>query len=205
MGQYFVIHPTHPQARLIAQAVKVLMGGGVIAYPTDATYALGCHLGDRTPLDRIRRLRQLTDKHDFTLVCRDLSELSTYARVENAQYRLIRRLTPGPYTFLLPATREVPKRLVHPKRKSVGLRVPRHPIVAQLLAGLGAPMMSTTLQLPDAEHPLSEPELFRDDIERHVDLIIDGGVGGLEPTTVLDLTASDIVVVRAGLGDISGL
>ncbi len=183
----------------------MLRAGSLVVYPTDSSYALGCTMTNKAAQTRIRRLRGIGDSHYLTLVCRDLSELSTYARVENAQYRLIRRLRPGPYTFLLPATREVPKRLVHPKRKSGGLRVPRHPIVAQLLAGLGAPMMSTTLQLPDAEHPLSEPELFRDDIERHVDLIIDGGVGGLEPTTVLDLTASDIVVVRAGLGDISGL
>jgi tRNA threonylcarbamoyl adenosine modification protein (Sua5/YciO/YrdC/YwlC family) len=200
MSQFFSIHPTHPQRRLLVQAAEILRGGGIVVYPTDSTYALACRIGDRDAVDRIRVLRRLDPLHHFTLVCRDLSELSNYARVDNTSFRTLKRYTPGPFTFLLRASREVPRRLVHPKRKTIGLRVPDHVIAQALLEVLGEPLMSTSLILPDDPVPLSEPELFRTALERKVDLIIDGGAGGLVSTTVVDLTEAVPVVVRQGLG-----
>ena len=200
MSQYFSVHPTHPQQRLLAQAGDIVARGGLVAYPTDATYSLGCHIGDKAALDRVRQIRRLDKHHDLTLICRDLSELGTYARVDNAAYRILKRLTPGPFTFLLPATREVPRRLVHPKKKTVGLRVPDSPIALGLLQALGEPMMTTTMQLPGEALPMTDPEEIRARLERSVDLVIDGGIGGLEPTTVVDLTVAGGRVVRAGAG-----
>ena len=200
MAQYFHIHPTHPQKRLVAQAVDIVRAGGVIAYPTDSSYALGCHLGDKTAMERIRSIRRLDDKHHFTLVCRDLSQLALYARVDNASYRLLKANTPGPYTFLLPATREVPRRLQHSRRKTIGLRVPDHAIAQALLAELAEPLMSVTLILPGDELPQSDPDDIRTALQHQVDLVIDGGHCGFEPTTVVDLAGASPLVVRAGKG-----
>ncbi len=201
MSQYFSVHPTHPQQRLLKQAAEIVAGGGLVVYPTDTTYALGCHIGDKHALDRVRKIRRLGKHHDLTLICRDLSELGTYARVDNAAYRILKRLTPGPYTFLLPATREVPRRLVHPKKKTIGLRVPGNPIALGLLEALGEPMMTTTMQLPGEELPLLDPEEIRERLEHAVDLVIDGGFGAVEPTTVVDLTVAGGEVVRIGAGE----
>jgi tRNA threonylcarbamoyl adenosine modification protein (Sua5/YciO/YrdC/YwlC family) len=201
LSQYFSIHPTHPQSRLLTQAAGIVSSGGLVVYPTDTTYALGCHIGDKTALDRIRQIRQLDRNHDLTLMCRDLSELGTYARVDNASYRIVKRFTPGPFTFLLPATREVPRRLVHPKKKTIGLRVPDHPIALGLLDALGEPMMTTTMRLPGDSFPLTDPEDIREALERSVDLVIDGGHCGVVPTTVVDLTQPGGEVVREGLGE----
>ena len=200
MSQYFSIHATHPQQRLLKQAAGIVGNGGLVVYPTDTTYALGCHIGDKGALDRLRQLRRLDKHHDLTLICRDLSELGSYARVDNAAYRILKRLTPGPYTFLLPATREVPRRLIHPKKKSIGLRVPDSPIALGLLGALGEPMLTTTMQLPEEDMPLVDPEAIRERLEHAVDLVIDGGFGGLEPTTVVDLTVAGGEVVRPGAG-----
>lgn len=200
MSQCFVVHPTHPQRRLLTKAAEVLRDGGVVVYPTDSTYALGCRIGDKAGLDRIRAIRRLDELHHFTLVCRDLSELSHYARVDNPNYRILKRYTPGPFTFLLPATREVPRRLVHPKRRTIGLRVPANPIALGLLEALGEPIMSTSLIMPGESVPLSEPEDIRERLAKRVDLILDGGAGGLTPTTVVDLTEDSPRVTRIGLG-----
>ncbi len=201
MAQYFEIHPTHPQSRLIKRAVEIVRNGGVIAYPTDSSYALGCHIGDKAAMERIRRIRRVEDDHNFTLVCRDLSEVAQYARVGNADYRLLKANTPGPYTFILPATREVPRRLQHPKRKTIGLRVPDHVIAQALLAELNEPLMSSTLMLPGESLPLSDPAEIRQCLEHEVDLIIDGGFCGLDPTTVIELEEGRATVVRQGKGD----
>lgn len=201
MSQFFSVHPTHPQQRLLKQAADIVSRGGLVVYPTDTTYALGCHIGDKNALDRVRQIRRLDKHHDLTLVCRDLSELGTYARVDNAAYRILKRLTPGPYTFLLPATREVPRRMVHPKKKTIGLRVPDNPIALGLLEALGEPMMTTTMRLPDDELPLLDPEEIRERLEHAVDLVIDGGFGGVESTTVVDLTVAGGEVIRAGAGE----
>jgi len=201
MAQYFEIHPTHPQSRLIKRAVEIVRHGGVIAYPTDSSYALGCHIGDKAAMERIRRIRRVEEDHNFTLVCRDLSEVSQYARVGNADYRLLKANTPGPYTFILPATREVPRRLQHPKRKTIGLRVPDHVIAQALLAELNEPLMSSTLMLPGESLPLSDPGEIRQRLEHEVDLIIDGGFCGLDPTTVIELEEGRATVVRQGKGD----
>ncbi len=203
MSQYFQIHPLNPQARLIQQAVAIIRGGGVVAYPTDSAYALGCQLGDKTALERIRRIRKLDDKHNFTLVCRDLSELGTYARVDNGAYRLIRNHTPGPYTFILKATDEVPRRLLHPKRRTIGLRVPENPIALALLESLGEPLMSVTLLLPDEELPMTDPELIRERLEHDLDLVIDGGTCNTELTSVIDLADDVPSVIRVGRGEVS--
>lgn len=203
MSQFFQIHPDNPQVRLIKQAVEIVHRGGVIAYPTDSAYALGCHLGDKAALERIRRIRKLDDGHNFTLVCRDLSELGTYARVDNTAFRLIRAHTPGPYTFILKATDEVPRRLLHPKRRTIGLRVPENRIALDLLEALGEPLMSVTLILPGDELPLTDPFEIRERLEHDVDLVIDGGVCGAEPTTVIDLADDTAVVLRQGRGDSS--
>jgi tRNA threonylcarbamoyl adenosine modification protein (Sua5/YciO/YrdC/YwlC family) len=201
LSQYFSIHPTHPQARLLAQAASIVASGGLVVYPTDTTYALGCHIGDKAALDRIRQIRKLDRHHDLTLMCRDLSELGTYARVDNASYRIVRRFTPGPFTFLLPATREVPRRLVHPKKKTIGLRVPDNAIALGLLDALGEPMMTTTMRLPGDSFPLTDPEDIREALEHSVDLVIDGGHCGVVSTTVVDLTQAGGEVVREGLGE----
>jgi tRNA threonylcarbamoyl adenosine modification protein (Sua5/YciO/YrdC/YwlC family) len=200
MSQYFAIHVTHPQRRLLAQAADIVRDGGVIVYPTDSTYALGCHIGDKEALDRIRAIRRLDKLHHFTLVCRDLKELSIYARVDNSSYRILKHYTPGPFTFLLHASREVPRRLVHPKRRTIGIRVPDHVVAQGLLEALGEPLMSTSLILPDATNALSDPEEIRAALEKRVDLIIDGGACELTATTVVDLTEARPVVVRPGLG-----
>jgi len=201
MSQYFQIHPVTPQQRLINQAVDIIRKGGVIAYPTDSAYALGCRLDDKQAMDRIRQIRNLDERHHFTLVCRDLSEIGVYARVNNTAFRLIKAHTPGPYTFILAATREVPRRLLHPKRKTIGLRVPDNAIAQALVAGMGEPLASTTLQLPGDERPLSDPEVIRERLERQVDLVIDGGHGPVEPTTVVDFVEDVPEVVRHGAGD----
>lgn len=203
MAQYFVIHPENPQARLIKQAVEIIRKGGLVVFPTDSCYAIGCHLGDKDTLDRIRRIRQFDDKHHFTLVCRDLSELGVYAKVDNRQFRFLKSATPGPYTFILQATREVPKRVMHPKRSTIGLRVPDHPVVLALLEELGEPLLSSTLLLPGDELPPTEGWEIRERLEHEVELVLDGGHCGIEPTTVIDLTDDDPVLLRAGKGDIA--
>lgn len=205
MTQYFTVHPDNPQLRLLRQAAVMMKQGAVVVYPTDSAYAIGCILGDKRALDRIRAIRHLNPRHNFTLMCRDLSELSTYARVTNHVYRVLRSHTPGPYTFILNATSEVPKRLLQPKRRSIGLRVPEHPVTQALLDALDSPMMSTTLILPGAEVPLIEPEAMRDVLGNQVDLIIDSGSCGLEPTTVVDLRDDDIQVLRVGKGVVDAL
>lgn len=205
MSQYFEIHATHPQQRLITQAVAVVRGGGIIVYPTDSCYALGCCLGNKVPMERIRRIRQVDSSHNFTLVCSDLSELATYTRIDNSAFRLLKTLTPGPYTFILPASREVPRRLQNPRRKTIGLRVPGHPISQALLESLGEPLMSSTLTLPGDELPLTDAREMRERLNSRVDLVIDGGYCGLEPTTVLDLTGETPSVLRYGRGDVSML
>jgi tRNA threonylcarbamoyl adenosine modification protein (Sua5/YciO/YrdC/YwlC family) len=201
MSQFFRVHPEDPQSRLIHQATEIINGGGVIAYPTDSAYALGCHIGDKRALERIRQIRKLDKNHNFTLICRDLSDLSVYARVNNSAYRMIKAATPGPFTFILPATREVPRRLVHPKRKTIGLRVPDNPICQALLADLGEPLMSTTLILPGDEYPLSDPIEIRDMLEHQLDLVIDGGFCGLEPTTVVNMENDAPEITRVGCGE----
>lgn len=203
MSQFYQIHPDNPQARLIRNAVDIIRNGGVVVYPTDSAYALGCHIGDKNALDRIRRIRKLDDKHNFTLVCRDLSEIATYAKVNNSVYRLLRHTTPGPYTFILPATSEVPRRLMHPKRKTVGLRVPDNAIAAALLADLGEPLMSVTLIMPGDDLPLIDPYDIRETLEHDVDLVIDGGYCGMEPTTVVDLVDDTPLVLRTGKGNVA--
>nr|WP_019365063.1 L-threonylcarbamoyladenylate synthase [Pseudomonas luteola] len=201
MSQYIEIHPQNPQPRLIRQAVDIIQSGGVIAYPTDSSYALGCRIGEKNAVERIRRIRQLDDKHNFTLVCRDLSELGLYAKVDTSTFRLIKAHTPGPYTFILNATREVPRILLHPKRRTIGVRVPEHPITQALLEELGEPLMSVSLIMPGEKESLSDPYEMRDQLDHLVDLIIDGGMGGLEPSTVVNLTDSEPEVLRVGAGD----
>lgn len=201
MSQYFYIHPDNPQARLVKQAVALIRDGAVVAYPTDSAYALGCHLGDKPALERIIRIRELNDRHNFTLLCRDLSEIANYAKVDNATYRLLKAHTPGAYTFILAATGEVPRRILHPKRKTIGIRVPDHPICQALLGELNEPLLTTTLQLPGDTDPLNDPEEIRERVGSRLDLIIDGGFGALEPTTVVDLSGDDPVILREGRGD----
>ncbi|SFC47195.1 L-threonylcarbamoyladenylate synthase [Pragia fontium] len=201
MSQFFYIHQDNPQSRLISQSVDFLRKGGVIVYPTDSGYALGCMLEDKHAMERICRIRQLDSHHNFTLMCRDLSELSTYAHVDNAAFRLIKNNTPGNYTFILKATKEVPRRLMNEKRKTIGLRVPSNPIALALLAELNEPLMSTTLMLPGNDFAESDPEEIRDTLSKQVDLIINGGYLGQQPTTVVDLTEDAPVVVREGAGD----
>lgn len=205
MSQYFDIHIKNPQQRLIKQAVDIIHGGGVIVYPTDSSYALGCHIGDKKALDRLRRIRNIDEKHNLTLVCKDLAEISTYAKVSNSDYRLMKSLTPGPYTFILKATHDVPRRLMHAKRRTIGIRVVDHPVVNALLDELGQPIMSCTLILPDEELPVTEAEDVRTILEHQVDLIIDGGHCGLEPTTVIRLTEGKPDIRRQGKGKDHGL
>ncbi len=197
------LHPTDPQPRRIETVVQVIRSGGLIAYPTDSSYAFGCHIGDRQATDRIRRIRRTDKKHNFTLVCRDLSEISSYARVDNWAYRLIKSLTPGPYTFILPATRGLPKRLQNPKRHTIGIRVPDHPVVQALLGLLGEPIMSSTLTLPGETLPLTEAMEIEERIGPQIDAIVDAGPTGIEPTSVLDLTGGSVEILRRGRGDVS--
>lgn len=201
MTQYFYIHPENPQPRLIKQAIMLIRDGGVAAYPTDSAYALGCHLGDKEALERIVRIRELDQRHNFTLLCRDLSEIATYAKVDNATYRLLKTYTPGAYTFILNATSEVPRRILHPKRKTIGIRVPDHVICQALLAELNEPLLTTTLQLPGEDEPLTDPETIREQLGSRLDLVIDGGQGTLQATTVVDLTEERPRVLREGRGD----
>ena len=203
MTQYFKIHPVNPQKRLLERAAAMVREGAIIVYPTDSTYALGWHIGDKTALERVRRIRQTERDHDFTLVCRDLSEIANYARVDNWVYRLLRSLTPGPYTFILRATHEVPKRLQDPKRRSIGIRVPGNVVARELLEELGEPLMSSTLLLPEESLPMTDPEEIRDRLGKVVDLVLDGGAGGVEPTSVLDLSRDGVSVLRHGKGDVS--
>jgi tRNA threonylcarbamoyl adenosine modification protein (Sua5/YciO/YrdC/YwlC family) len=201
MTQYFQIHPDNPQIRLIKQAVQIIQSGGIVAVPTDSAYALVCQLDDKSAVERLRRIRGVDEKHHLTLLCRDLSEIALYARVDNAQYRMLKATTPGPYTVILEATRELPRRLSHPSRKTIGLRVPENTITQALLAELGAPLIGTTLQLPGDEEILSDPDEVRTRLEKLIDLVIDGGAGTLEPTTVIDLTGPEPVLIREGRGD----
>jgi tRNA threonylcarbamoyl adenosine modification protein (Sua5/YciO/YrdC/YwlC family) len=202
MSQYFQIHPVNPQARLVHQAVEIIRNNGLLVYPTDSSYALGCRVGDKRGMERIRRIRQLDNRHNFTLVCSDLSEISSYARVDNSSYRLMKSLTPGAYTFILRATHEVPRRLQHPKRKTIGIRIPDHPIAQALLEELGEPLMSSTLILPGADMPETDAHDIRERLEHDVDLVIEGGNCGVEPTTVVELVDGVAEVVRAGCGSV---
>jgi len=205
MSQYFEIHPDNPQQRLIHQAVEIIHDGGVVAYPTDSSYAIGCHLGDKSAMERIRRIRKVDDKHHFTLVCSDLSEIATYAKVSNADYRLLKSLTPGPYTFLLKATNEVPRRLMHPKRRVIGIRVVDNPIVQAMLSELGQPIMSSTLILPGKSVPETDANQIREKLEHDVDLVIDGGNCGFEATTVIRMVDGSPEIIRQGKGTDHGL
>jgi tRNA threonylcarbamoyl adenosine modification protein (Sua5/YciO/YrdC/YwlC family) len=201
MSQYFQIHPDNPQPRLVRQAAAIIQSGGIVAVPTDSAYALVCRLDDKAAVERLRRIRGVDDKHHLTLLCRDLSEISVYARVDNQQYRLLKATTPGPYTLVLDATREVPRRLSHPSRKTIGLRVPENRILLALLEELGAPVIGTTLQLPGDQHMLSDPDEVRERLGNQVELVIDGGAGTLEPTTIVDLTGPEPLLLRQGRGD----
>ncbi len=202
MAQYFLVHPQNPQARLIRQAADILRGGGVVAYPTDSCYALGCQLDDKNAVTRMRSIRGLDESHLMSLMCRDLAEIARFAKVDNSTYRLLKANTPGSYTFLLNATKEVPRRLQHPKRATIGLRVPDHPVALALLEELGEPMVSTTLLLPGDETPLNDGEELRDRLARQVDLVIDAGACGLGMTTVIDLSGDQPELIRAGRGSL---
>ena len=205
MTRYFEIHPINPQKRLIQNAVSIVRGGGVIAYPTDSCYALGCHIGDKTALQRIQKIRRLDNKHNLTLLCRDLAEIGTYAKIQNSSFRLMKAATPGPYTFLLMATQGVPKRLQHPKRKTIGVRVPDNQIILDLLEELGEPMLSTSLILPGNSLPMTDPVEIGEKLCGQIDLVIDGGACGLDATTVVDMADGQAVIVRQGIGDISAI
>jgi tRNA threonylcarbamoyl adenosine modification protein (Sua5/YciO/YrdC/YwlC family) len=201
MSQYFEIHPTHPQQRLIKRTAETINDGGVVVYPTDSGYAMGCHIGDKAALERICRIRQLDERHNFTLVCRDLSEIATYAKVSNGDYRILKAHTPGAYTFILQATREVPRRLQHNKRKTIGIRVPAHPVAQAILETLNQPLMSSSLIMPGDERPLSDPLEIRERLEHQVDLVVDGGHCPPDPTTIVDLTEQIPRLIRRGGGD----
>jgi len=201
MTQYFEVHPQNPQARLIRQAAQIIQAGGIVAAPTDSAYALVCRLDDKAAVEKVRRIRGVDEKHHLTLLVRDLSEIATYARVDNRQYRQLKAVTPGPYTVILEATKEVPRRLSHPSRKTIGIRVPENAILLALLDELGEPLIGTTLQLPGDDQMLSDPDEVRDRLDRQIELVIDGGAGTLEPTTIVDLTGPDAELVREGRGD----
>ena len=202
MSQYFAVHPTHPQPRLIAQAAAIIRDGGVIAYPTDSCYAIGCRIGDKEAMQRLRAIRKIDDKHHLTLMCRDLSEIANYAQVDNVQYRLLKKLTPGSYTFILRASREVPRRLLHPRRKTIGVRVPEHAVAKALLAELGEPLLSATLALPGDAAPLNDAQEIRERLEHALDLVLDGGSCGIDPTTMVDLTGAAPQLLRLGKGSV---
>ncbi|MFS2216551.1 L-threonylcarbamoyladenylate synthase [Massilia cellulosiltytica] len=201
MTQYFEVHPQNPQARLIRQAAQIIQSGGIVAAPTDSAYALVCRLDDKAAVEKLRRIRGVDEKHHLTLLVRDLSEIATYARVDNRQYRQLKAVTPGPYTVILEATKEVPRRLSHPSRKTIGIRVPENAILLALLEELGEPLIGTTLQLPGDDNMLSDPDEVRERLDRQIELVIDGGAGTLEPTTIIDLTGPDAELVREGRGD----
>jgi tRNA threonylcarbamoyl adenosine modification protein (Sua5/YciO/YrdC/YwlC family) len=205
VAQYFAIHPTHPQPRLVRRAAEIVAQGGLIAYPTDSCYALGCHLGDVRALARLRRVRALDERHHLTLVCSDLAQVATFALVNNSQYRLIKAATPGSFTFILRARRELPRRLLHARRKTIGVRIPSHPVARALVAELGEPMLSATLQLPQDATPLSDPQQIRARLEHELDLVVDAGGCGVEPTTVIDLTGDEPLVLRRGRGDAAAI
>jgi tRNA threonylcarbamoyl adenosine modification protein (Sua5/YciO/YrdC/YwlC family) len=202
MSQYFSVHPTHPQPRLIAQAAAIVRAGGVIAYPTDSCYAIGCHIGDKEALRRLRDIRKMDERHHLTLMCRDLSEIAIYAQVDNVQYRLLKKTTPGSYTFILQASREVPRRLLHPRRKTIGLRVPQHAVAHALLEELREPLLSATLILPGEDAPLNDAGEIRAQLEHALDLVLDAGSCGIEPTTVVDLTGEAPQLLRRGRGSV---
>ncbi|NMG66232.1 threonylcarbamoyl-AMP synthase [Azoarcus indigens] len=203
MAQFFTLHPEQPQARLIRQAAEIMRSGGLVAFPTDSAYALGGHTGDAALLERIRRIRGVDERHQFTLMCRDLSEIAKYARVDNSQYRLLKAVTPGPYTFILEGTKELPRRVLHPKRKTLGLRVPEHVVVAALLEELNEPLLTSTLLLPGEALPLTDPQEIRERLEKQVDLVIEAGPCGPGATSVIDLTSGVPELVRAGQGDLA--
>jgi len=203
MSQFFSLHPEHPQPRLIRQAAEIMRAGGLVIFPTDSAYALGGHMGDTALLQRIRRIREVDDRHHFTLMCRDLSEIGMYARVDNTQYRLLKATTPGTYTFILEGTKELPRRVMHPKRKTIGLRVPDHPVVSALLAEIGEPILTSTLLLPGDDLPMTDPDEIRDRLGKQVELIIEAGFCGPEATTVIDLTSGVPSLIRAGRGDLA--
>lgn len=205
MAQYFQVHAQNPQQRLMQQAAEIVRGGGLVVYPTDSSYALGCHLDDKRAVDRIRKIRKLDKNHNFTLVAHDLKQIAQFAKIDNEQYRLIKTLTPGPYTFILAAKRLVPNRLVHPKRRTIGIRIPDNAIVHGLLTELGEPIMSSSLILPNAEFAMADPEEIRERLEHQVDLVIDGGLGTLQPSTVIDWHDERLRVLREGAGDIAFL
>ena len=205
MSQYFEVHPQNPQPRLIKQAVQLLHSGGVCAVPTDSSYALVCHLDDKGAAETLRSIRQVDTKHPLTLMCSDLSELASYARVDNRQYRLLKLGTPGPYTFILEATKEVPRRLSHPSRRTIGLRVPDHPVTQALLAELGQPLLATTLIAPGETEPLNDPEEIRDRFQKLVAAVVDAGACPRSPTTVIDLTSAEAVLIRQGRGELARL
>jgi tRNA threonylcarbamoyl adenosine modification protein (Sua5/YciO/YrdC/YwlC family) len=205
VAQLFTVHPDNPQVRLLRQAAQLIDHGAVAAVPTDSCYALACHLDDKAAADRVRRIRRVDERHHLTLLCRDLTEIATYARVDNTQYRLLKQATPGPYTFILEATREVPRRLSHPSRKTIGIRVPANAVALALLDVLGQPLISTTLFLPGDEVPMSDPQEIRARLEHEIDLVVDGGPSGIEPTTVIDLTGKEAVVVRQGRGPLAAI
>ncbi len=201
MSQYFDVHPVNPQLRLLKQAAQILHDGGVAAIPTDSSYALACHLDDKAAAEQLRRIRQVDDRHHLTLLCRDLSELASYARVDNKQYRLLKLATPGPFTFILEATKEVPRRLSHPSRRTIGLRVPDHPVTSALLDLVGQPLIATTLIAPGESEPMNDPLEIRERFEQQVQAIVDAGACPMQPTTVIDLTGDSAVVLRLGRGD----
>lgn len=205
MAQYFVIHPSHPQSRLIGQAAQLIREGGVIAYPTDSCYAFGCHIGDKDAMERMRKMRGVDDRHHLTLMCRDISEVASFARVDNARYKILKSMTPGSYTFILEGTKELPRRLMHPKRKTIGVRIPDHPVTLALLEALGEPMLSATAIFPGEEEPVNDCEQIRQRYERDLALVMDGGNCGITPTTVVDLTGPEPVLVRRGKGSVAGL
>jgi tRNA threonylcarbamoyl adenosine modification protein (Sua5/YciO/YrdC/YwlC family) len=205
MAQFFAIHPENPQRRLLRQAVGILRGGGVIVYPTDSLYALGCHLGDKAAVERMRRIREIDERHHLTVMCRNLSEMGVLARVDNRNYRLIKSCTPGSYTFILLATRELPRRILHSNRKTIGVRIPNHPVSLGLLEEMGEPLLSTSLLLPGEAEPLNDAARIRQRLEHTVDLVIDAGSCGVEPTTVIDLTGEAPLIVRQGKGDVGAL
>jgi tRNA threonylcarbamoyl adenosine modification protein (Sua5/YciO/YrdC/YwlC family) len=205
VAQLFVVHPDNPQVRLLRQAAQLIDHGAVAAVPTDSCYALACHLDDKAAVDRVRALRRVDERHHLTLLCRDLTEIAMYAKVDNVQYRLLRQATPGPYTFIFEATREVPRRLSHPSRKTIGIRIPANNVALTLLEVLGQPLISTTLILPGDEVPMSDPQEIRNRLEHQIDLVVDGGATGIEPTTVIDLTGREAVVTRQGRGSLAAI
>jgi tRNA threonylcarbamoyl adenosine modification protein (Sua5/YciO/YrdC/YwlC family) len=205
MAQFFSIHPVNPQPRLIARAAEIVRDGGVIAYPTDSCYALGCRIGDKDAMVRMRRIRGMDEERHLTLMCRDLTQIGAYANVDNARFRLLKKLTPGSYTFILPASREVPRRLLHPRRRTIGVRVPDHPVAQALLAELGEPLLSATLVLPGDEHPLNDAEEIRSRLERQIEAVLDSGACGIEPSTVVDMTGPVPEIVRIGKGTVEAV